>query len=46
MAIVNKDELARGVAASSGLDNGQAKAAVDAALEGFKSRSPPATRCG
>lgn len=33
MAIVNKDELARGVAASSGLDNGQAKAAVDATLE-------------
>ena len=33
MAIVNKDELARGVAARSGLDNGQAKAALDAALE-------------
>jgi DNA-binding protein HU-beta len=33
VAIVNKDELARGMAARSGLDNGQAKAALDAALE-------------
>lgn len=33
MAIVNKDELARGVAARSGLEVGQAKAAVDATLE-------------
>ena len=33
MAIVNKDELARGVAARSGLDNGQAKKAVEATLE-------------
>lgn len=33
MAIVNKDELARGVAARSGLEVGQAKAAVEATLE-------------
>lgn len=33
MAIVNKDELARGVAARSGLEVGQAKSAVDATLE-------------
>ena len=33
MAIVNKDELARGVAEQSGLDVGQAKAAVDATLQ-------------
>jgi DNA-binding protein HU-beta len=33
MAIVNKDELARGVAERSGLDNRQAKAAVEATLE-------------
>lgn len=33
MAIVNKDELARGVAARSGLEIGQAKAAVEATLE-------------
>jgi DNA-binding protein HU-beta len=33
MAIVNKDELARAVAARSGLEVGQAKAALDAALE-------------
>jgi DNA-binding protein HU-beta len=33
MAIVNKDELARGVAERSGLDVGQAKSAVDATLE-------------
>jgi hypothetical protein len=33
VAIVNKDELARAVAARSGLDNGQAKAAVEATLE-------------
>lgn len=32
MAIVNKDELARGVAERSGLEVGQAKAAVDATL--------------
>ena len=32
MAIVNKEELARGVAERSGLDVGQAKAAVDATL--------------
>jgi DNA-binding protein HU-beta len=33
VGIVNKDELARGVAERSGLDNGQAKAAVEATLE-------------
>lgn len=33
MAIVNKDELARGVAARSELDNTNAKAALDATLE-------------
>jgi DNA-binding protein HU-beta len=33
MAIVNKDELARGVAERSGLGNGQAKAALEATLE-------------
>lgn len=33
MGIVNKDELARGVAERSGLDKGQAKAAVEATLE-------------
>jgi DNA-binding protein HU-beta len=33
VAIVNKDELARGVAERSGLEVGQAKAAVDATLE-------------
>jgi len=33
VAIVNKDELARGVAEQSGLDVGQAKAAVDATLQ-------------
>lgn len=33
MAIVNKDELARGVAERSGLEVGQAKAALDATLE-------------
>jgi DNA-binding protein HU-beta len=33
VAIVNKDELARGVAARSGLEVGQAKNAVDATLE-------------
>ena len=33
MAIVNKDELARAVAERSGLDNGQAKKAVEATLE-------------
>jgi DNA-binding protein HU-beta len=33
VAIVNKDELARGVAAGSGLEVGQAKAAVEATLE-------------
>jgi DNA-binding protein HU-beta len=32
MTIVNKEELARGVAERSGLDVGQAKAAVDATL--------------
>ena len=32
MAIVNKDELSRGVAERSGLETGQAKAAVEAAL--------------
>jgi DNA-binding protein HU-beta len=32
MAIVNKDELARGVAERSGLEIGQAKSAVDATL--------------
>jgi DNA-binding protein HU-beta len=33
MGVVNKDELARGVAARSGLEVGQAKGAVDAMLE-------------
>jgi DNA-binding protein HU-beta len=33
MGIVNKDELARAVAERSGLDNGQAKKAVEATLE-------------
>ena len=33
MGIVNKDELARTVAARSGLDNSKAKKAVEAALE-------------
>jgi DNA-binding protein HU-beta len=33
VAIVNKDELARRVAARSGLEVGQAKSAVDATLE-------------
>jgi DNA-binding protein HU-beta len=33
MSIVNKDELAKGVADRSGLENGQAKAAVAATLE-------------
>jgi DNA-binding protein HU-beta len=33
MGIVNKDELARGVASRTGLDNGQAKSAVEATLE-------------
>jgi DNA-binding protein HU-beta len=33
MAIVNKDELARGVAERSGLEVGQAKKAVEATLE-------------
>lgn len=33
MGIVNKDELVRGVAERSGLDNGQAKKAVEATLE-------------
>ena len=33
MAIVNKDELARGVAERSGLGNSQAKSAVQAMLE-------------
>jgi DNA-binding protein HU-beta len=33
VAIVNKDELARAVAARSGLDNSQAKKAVEATLE-------------
>lgn len=33
MGIVNKDELARGVAARSGLEVGQAKSAVEATLE-------------
>ncbi len=33
MAIVNKDEVARAVATRSGLDNGQAKSAVEATLE-------------
>lgn len=33
MAIVNKDELARGVAARSGLEVGQAKSAVETTLE-------------
>ena len=46
MAIVNKDELARGVAARSGLEVGQAKSAVDAALWRSPSRSPMATRFG
>ena len=32
MAIVNKDELARAVAARSGLEVGEAKSAVDATL--------------
>jgi DNA-binding protein HU-beta len=32
MSVVNKDELARGVAARSGLEVGQAKSAVDATL--------------
>jgi len=32
MGVVNKDELARGVAARSGLEVGQAKSAVDATL--------------
>jgi DNA-binding protein HU-beta len=32
VAIVNKDELARTVAARSGLDNGQAKAAIESTL--------------
>jgi DNA-binding protein HU-beta len=38
MAIVNKDELARGVAERSGLEVGQAKAAVDATLEEISSQ--------
>ena len=33
MGIVNKDELARGVAERSGLGTGEAKSAVDATLE-------------
>jgi DNA-binding protein HU-beta len=33
MGIVNKDELARGVAERSGLEVGQAKSAVEAMLE-------------
>jgi DNA-binding protein HU-beta len=33
MGIVNKDELARAVASQTGLDNGQAKSAVEATLE-------------
>ena len=33
MAIVNKDELARGVAERSGLETGQAKKALEATLE-------------
>jgi DNA-binding protein HU-beta len=33
MAIVNKDELARGIAERSGLGTGEAKAALDATLE-------------
>jgi DNA-binding protein HU-beta len=33
VGIVNKDELVRGVAERSGLDNGQAKKAVEATLE-------------
>jgi DNA-binding protein HU-beta len=33
VGIVNKDELVRGVAESSGLDNGQAKSAVEATLK-------------
>ncbi len=33
MGVVNKDELARGVAARSGLEVGQAKSGVDATLE-------------
>jgi DNA-binding protein HU-beta len=33
VGIVNKDELVRGVAERSGLDNGQAKSAVEATLE-------------
>ena len=33
MAIVNKDQLAREVAARTGLDVGQAKAALEATLE-------------
>lgn len=38
MAIVNKDELARGVAQRSGLDIGQAKQALDGALEEIAAR--------
>jgi len=33
VGIVDKDEIARGVAERSGLDNGQAKKAVEATLE-------------
>ncbi len=33
MAIVNKDELARGIAKRSGLGTGEAKKALDATLE-------------
>lgn len=33
MGVVNKDELARGLAERSGLDNGRAKAAVEATLK-------------
>jgi DNA-binding protein HU-beta len=32
MSVVSKEDLARGVAAKAGLDNSQAKAAVDATL--------------
>jgi DNA-binding protein HU-beta len=38
VAIVNKEELARGVAGRSGLELGQAKAALDATLEEISSQ--------
>ena len=46
MAIVNKDELAREVAAKSGLEVGQAKRALAATLAAIEGRSARATRCG